>query len=630
MASPRKPARQQPEAAGAETHGRITGVDFREIRTGEDTRQRGWFWHWNELHTEYEPLLKHSGIGLITSYIVWTDRREDSPYRGYAFPSLQSQAAFSGSDRAELITINRILVALDLIEIRKEMVLRVDEQGHQWRVPHNLYRVKDRSGDPHLTTADVLRVLELAEERQDVYRHIRHILTSSFVPISRTNIWHQILAELRSQPVWQRLAARALAEEERLSARSRAGHVSRRSAQGEDVPVEPVEGGGPRAVAPIDDHADFFVPGTELVESTATGESVESPPDLAQTVDAASNGGLPTSVGQSNQAFDEDRPSSGGGSNQGRPTSVAPTNPMQDQSKQATRTTKGVGGQRPERAVTDGSGSVTGVVTSTGVTLSQASSGPGSRRAPESGPDRAAALVAFAEANSRQASAAEERLLAGIAAEVAGDRGWELVTAAIYEAVDSGSAYVAPKRVREIVRRWLRDGHGPAAESDQSLPLEAVAAGSEQRGEASGDHGAGSNGPLGFDQAGEGAGIQPVQDGVESRRDVGNQRSAAGGEPFWVDEAGLGSESLWAAVVDLVEQSGAIRPAEVHDYLKPAVLLGRSGGTALRLGVAHELARQRIERRWRTNLEDALGRLLGGANWELEIEVHPHHHRKSA
>ena len=33
-----------------------------------------------------------------------------------------------------------------------------------------------------------------------------------------------------------------------------------------------------------------------------------------------------------------------------------------------------------------------------------------------------------------------------------------MVTAAIYEAVDSGSAFVAPKRVREIVRRWLRDG----------------------------------------------------------------------------------------------------------------------------------------------------------------------------
>ena len=194
-----KPAGKIRKPAPTDEHG-VTGIDFTEVRTGEDTRQRGWFWHWNELHTEYEPLLKHSGIGLITSYIVWTDRREHSPYRGYAFPSLQSQAAFSGSDRAELITINRILVALDLLEIRKEMVLRVDEQGHNWRVPHNLYRVKDRSGNPHLTARDVLRVLDLAEERKDVYRHIRHIFTSAFVPVSRTNIWHQLLPDLAPLP----------------------------------------------------------------------------------------------------------------------------------------------------------------------------------------------------------------------------------------------------------------------------------------------------------------------------------------------------------------------------------------------------------------------------------------------
>ena len=74
----------------------------------------------------------------------------------------------------------------------------------------------------------------------------------------------------------------------------------------------------------------------------------------------------------------------------------------------------------------------------------------------------------FAEANGREASVAEERLLAGIAQEA--DRllgvtdaatiasGWAVVAAAIDEAVDSGSSYVAPKRVREIVRRWLREG----------------------------------------------------------------------------------------------------------------------------------------------------------------------------
>ena len=44
-------------------------------------------------------------------------------------PRQQSEADFYGEDRAELITINKILVALDLIEIRKEMVLRADPAG---------------------------------------------------------------------------------------------------------------------------------------------------------------------------------------------------------------------------------------------------------------------------------------------------------------------------------------------------------------------------------------------------------------------------------------------------------------------------------------------------------------------
>ena len=92
-------------------------------RSGEDARRRGWFWHWNALVTQYAPLIGLKGVGLLNSYTVWTDRREESPHRGYAFPSQQSEADFYGEDRAELITINKILVALDLIEIRKEMVL---------------------------------------------------------------------------------------------------------------------------------------------------------------------------------------------------------------------------------------------------------------------------------------------------------------------------------------------------------------------------------------------------------------------------------------------------------------------------------------------------------------------------
>ena len=113
------------EAAKAGTGGHVPGATEGAIagavgeaaatQGGEDTRRRGWFWHWNSVVTQYAPLLGLKGVGLLNSYTVWTDRREESPHRGYAFPSQQSEADFYGEDRAELIAINKILVALDLI-----------------------------------------------------------------------------------------------------------------------------------------------------------------------------------------------------------------------------------------------------------------------------------------------------------------------------------------------------------------------------------------------------------------------------------------------------------------------------------------------------------------------------------
>ena len=134
----------QSDAALNELTGIVGDASATASRSGDDTRRRGWFWHWNHVVTQYAPLLGLKGVGLLNSYTVRTDRREESPHRGYAFPSQQSEADFYGEDRAELITINKILVALDLIEIRKEMVFRVDEKGRRWKVPHNFYRVKDQ------------------------------------------------------------------------------------------------------------------------------------------------------------------------------------------------------------------------------------------------------------------------------------------------------------------------------------------------------------------------------------------------------------------------------------------------------------------------------------------------------
>ncbi|MGI8856720.1 MAG: DnaA N-terminal domain-containing protein [Thermomicrobiales bacterium] len=176
---------------------------------GQDIRHRGWYWHWNTLITQYAPLLGLKGVGLLNSYTVWTDRREGSPHQGYAFPTQDAEGKFYGEGREELITLNKILVALDLIEIHKEMVLRQDDRNRRWRVPHNFYRVKDPRDGLVLNLPAVVRVLELANRDRNVFRHVRHIFGAQFAPIDRTSIWHYLLPELRQFPLWQQLAERA-------------------------------------------------------------------------------------------------------------------------------------------------------------------------------------------------------------------------------------------------------------------------------------------------------------------------------------------------------------------------------------------------------------------------------------
>ncbi|MDP9366223.1 MAG: hypothetical protein M3Q10_18720, partial [Chloroflexota bacterium] len=210
-------AEDSPRSSAPNAQSPVDGLALGEeatARSGEDARRRGWFWHWNSIVTQYAPLLGLKGVGLLNSYTVWTDRREESPHRGYAFPSQQSEADFYGEDRAELIAINKILVALDLIEIRKEMVLRTDPQGRRWRVPHNFYRVKDHADGFALSGRDVLRVAELADRDKAIYRHVRRVFSPRFAPIDGDNVWHRILPELRRTELWQRLAARAAAEED--------------------------------------------------------------------------------------------------------------------------------------------------------------------------------------------------------------------------------------------------------------------------------------------------------------------------------------------------------------------------------------------------------------------------------
>jgi hypothetical protein len=89
-------------------------------------------------------------------------------------------------------------------------------------------------------------------------------------------------------------------------------------------------------------------------------------------------------------------------------------------------------------------------------------SGPGP--VPDERRDKEATVRLFDEANGRVSSTAARRQLDRIAgnfeelADSAGVSSWTLVGSAIEEAVSSGSAFVAPKRIREILTRWNRDG----------------------------------------------------------------------------------------------------------------------------------------------------------------------------
>ncbi|HWV23882.1 MAG TPA: hypothetical protein VNZ58_06810 [Thermomicrobiales bacterium] len=407
-----------------------------QSRSGEDVRRRGWFWHWNNIITQFAPIIGLKGVGLLNSYTVWTDRREDSRHRGYAFPSQQSEADFYGEDRNELITINKLLVALDLIEIRKEMVPRTDAQGRRWKVPHNLYRVKDHGDDFNLTTADVMRVARLAEKDRAVYRYVRRIFSPRFAPIDRDNIWHQILEEVREIETWQKLAARTERDEKRASARSKAGHASRRTSE-ESTSFSLPNGSDTTS-------AETTAPDTN--KDSVTGDSNDSTHD-SETSAADINNGLEVDAAQGNNGWDEGSATPAALVNTGQATSVAPTSTTYYQ--ELTTTTK----KKSEKI--DSSPNPEPMSTTDSPELGLP---PDDRR------DEDATVTLFDEANSRPTSAAARRHLRQIAegcvdlARSAGVSGWTLVGSAIDEAVASGSAFVAPKRVREIIARWERDG----------------------------------------------------------------------------------------------------------------------------------------------------------------------------
>ena len=573
MTSPRKRSGVQEPLDPGKTGGEGLAPVPEPSRAGEDVRRRGWFWHWNALVTQYAPLIGLKGVGLLNSYTVWTDRREESPHRGYAFPSQQSEADFYGEDRAELITINKILVALDLIEIRKEMVVRADPQGRRWKVPHNFYRVKDHGDDFSLGPADVLRVAELAARDRAVYRYVRRVFSPRFAPIDGDNVWGRILPQVRLTPVWQGLAARAAAEENRASARTRAGHAARKGAVTETEPTLESLASPP-----------FFAPnasdGAAIEPSANDSGSVTSPTTDASSV-AESNTGSSVDVGETNRGWRRRPRSRVDAINEGGQTDVAPSNTTYHQSSTTTKETIDEIENESAVAERDGGPTVAGSTT----TRTGRSGGPGTWP-PEDGPGEAAALRAFESANDRAVTPAERKLLRDLAARfepVAAtayqerddvpSSGWGWLEAAVWDAVEAGSAFVAPRRVREILLRWEREGFPQPR--DPGPPRTEPRDG-------------------------------PIRSGA--REDVTPPRALP--PLFTIEEVGLSNRQVWAATLAELARRGDVSRTELETWLRPAALIGRDGETLL-LGAPNAVARDRIATRLMAALREALGATMG-------------------
>ena len=209
-----------------------------------------------------------------------------------------------------------------------------------------------------------------------------------------------------------------------------------------------------------------------------------------------------------------------------------------------------------------------------------------------------AALRAFEQANDRAATPAERKLLRDLAerydvvaasaaaasADVPGS-GWGWLDAAVWEAVEAGSAFVAPRRLREILQRWERDG----------FP--------------------GTNAPAVTRQQAAGEPVAATWASAPGRM----AEPAMIAEPvnFPIVEVGLSSRQVWAAVLDEVAQRGNVSRADLETWLRPASLIGREGETLL-IGAPNAVARDRIATRLLPALREAITATLGVA---VEIAV---------
>jgi len=206
-----------------------------------------------------------------------------------------------------------------------------------------------------------------------------------------------------------------------------------------------------------------------------------------------------------------------------------------------------------------------------------------------------AALRAFEQANDRAATPAERKLLrdlaerftpvaenaAGADSDVPGS-GWGWLEAAVWEAVEAGSAFVAPRRLREILQRWERDG----------FPGRNVATASRQQ-----------------------APVEPIATWESSPRRVADPAATAEPVNFLIAEVGLSSRQVWAAVMDELARRGSVSRADLETWLRPASLIGRDDETLL-IGAPNAVARDRINTRLLSALREAIVATIG-----VDVEI---------
>ena len=229
--------------------------------------------------------------------------------------------------------------------------------------------------------------------------------------------------------------------------------------------------------------------------------------------------------------------------------------------------------------------------------------GPGAAP-PADAATEAAALRAFESANDRAATPAERKLLRdlaerldSVAAETRRARpdeelpgsGWGWLEAAVWEAVEAGSAYVAPRRVREIVLRWERDGFPGAESPGLPEPPPSSPGGGRRQPRAQRSAEAASLPPLAFPPT------------------------------FAIAEVGLSNRQVWAAVLDELQHGGTVSRADLETWLRPAYI-SRREGDALIVAAPNAVARDRIVARLLSPLRAALAATIGVAV-EIGVEV---------